>query len=174
VRYWRPVAFLQRPALWLETISKTQATVSGGPDFAYDLCVRKIPAADRDGLDLSSWKVAFTGAERIQAASIERFVEAFGPCGFRREAFFPCYGLAEATLMVSGGPRQTPPTILRVSADALARHQVQEIGSNGSSSRTLVGCGQTMAGHTITIVDRKRVKRVQTGPSARSGSKAQA
>ena len=120
-----PAAFLQRPALWLETISRTRATVSGGPDFAYDLCVRKIPAEEREGLDLSSWKVAFTGAERIRAETIERFAEAFAPCGFRREAFFPCYGLAEATLMVSGGPRQTPPTIVRVRADALARHQVR-------------------------------------------------
>ena len=125
-----PVAFLQRPALWLETISKTQASVSGGPDFAYDLCVRKIPAEERDGLDLSSWKVAFTGAERIRASTIERFAEAFGPCGFRREAFFPCYGLAEATLMVSGGPRQTPPTIVRV-----ARRRPDAQSSSGRRRR---------------------------------------
>ncbi len=120
-----PAAFLQRPALWLETISRTRATVSGGPDFAYDLCVRKVSAEDRRGLDLSNWQVAFTGAERIRAETIERFSEAFAPCGFRREAFFPCYGLAETTLMVSGGPRQTAPTIIRVRADALARHQIR-------------------------------------------------
>ena len=120
-----PAAFLQRPALWLETISRTGATVSGGPDFAYDLCVRKISAEDRKGLDLSHWEVAFTGAERIRAETIEKFSEAFAPCGFRREAFFPCYGLAETTLMVSGGPRQTAPTIIRVQTDALANHQIR-------------------------------------------------
>ncbi len=148
-----PAAFLQRPALWLETISRTRATVSGGPDFAYDLCVRKISPADREGLDLSSWQVAFTGAERIRAETIEQFTEAFAPCGFRREAFFPCYGLAEATLMVSGGPRQTAPTIIRVRADALARHQVQETSGNGSATRTLVGCGECLPGQKVVIVD---------------------
>ena len=104
-----PATFLQRPALWLETISRTRATVSGGPDFAYDLCARKIPAEERAELDLSHWELAFLGAERIRPQTIEQFVNAFAGCGFRREALFPCYGLAEATLMVSGGPRQTAP-----------------------------------------------------------------
>ena len=101
-----PAAFLQRPALWLETISRTRATISGGPDFAYDLCARKIPAEERARLDLSRWELAFLGAERIRPQTVEQFVSIFAPCGFRREALFPCYGLAEATLMVSGGPRQ--------------------------------------------------------------------
>jgi acyl-CoA synthetase (AMP-forming)/AMP-acid ligase II/acyl carrier protein len=147
-----PAAFLQRPALWLETISSTRATVSGGPDFAYDLCVRKVSAEDRQGLDLSNWQVAFTGAERIRAETIERFTEAFAPCGFRREAFFPCYGLAETTLMVSGGPRQTAPTIVRARADALARHQVED-ATNGTATRTFVGCGECLGGQKILIVD---------------------
>jgi acyl-CoA synthetase (AMP-forming)/AMP-acid ligase II/acyl carrier protein len=148
-----PAAFLQRPALWLETISRARATVSGGPDFAYDLCVRKVSAKDRERLDLSNWQVAFTGAERIRAETIDRFTEAFAPCGFRREAFFPCYGLAETTLMVSGGPRQTAPTVVRVRADALARHQVQDASTNGNTSRTLVGCGECLPGQKILIVD---------------------
>jgi acyl-CoA synthetase (AMP-forming)/AMP-acid ligase II/acyl carrier protein len=148
-----PAAFLQRPALWLETISRIGATVSGGPDFAYDLCVRKISAAERDGLDLSSWKVAFTGAERIRAETIERFTNAFARCGFRREAFFPCYGLAEATLMVSGGPRQSPPIIVRVNAAALRNNRVQEASSGDSDARALVGCGECLPSHRIVIVD---------------------
>lgn len=148
-----PAAFLQRPALWLETISRKGATVSGGPDFAYDLCVRKVSAAEREGLDLSRWQVAFTGAERIRAESIERFVQAFAPHGFRREAFFPCYGLAEATLMVSGGPRQVDPTIVHVRADALARHRVEEATADDPARRILVGCGQSMPGQRIVIVD---------------------
>ncbi|MGD0898737.1 MAG: AMP-binding protein [Thermoguttaceae bacterium] len=157
-----PVAFLQRPALWLETIARTRATVSGGPNFGYDLCVRKVPPEERRRLDLSSWEVAFTGAERVRADTIERFTEAFAPCGFRREAFFPCYGLAEATLLVSGGPRQTAPAIVRVRADALARNQVQKAGDDGAS-RTFVGCGECLPGQTIAIVDPRTCLRCPEG-----------
>ncbi|HEX2224310.1 MAG TPA: AMP-binding protein, partial [Thermoanaerobaculia bacterium] len=98
-----PVSFLQRPARWLEAVSRYRATTSGGPDFAYDLCARKIGPAERERLDLSSWAVAFNGSEPVRAATIERFSLAFVSQGFRREAFFPCYGLAEATLFVTGG-----------------------------------------------------------------------
>jgi acyl-CoA synthetase (AMP-forming)/AMP-acid ligase II/acyl carrier protein len=148
-----PASFLQRPALWLETISRMQASVCGGPDFAYDLCVRKISPEEREGLDLSSWEVAFTGAERIRAETIERFCETFAPCGFRREAFFPCYGLAEATLMVSGGPRLTPPVILRLQTDALQQNRAQEASDADTNVRTLVACGQSMLGQKIHIVN---------------------
>jgi amino acid adenylation domain-containing protein len=98
-----PADFLRAPLRWLRAISRFRATTSGGPNFAYELCVRKIPPADRAGLDLSEWRVAFNGAEPIRAQTLERFASAFGPSGFRREAFHPCYGLAEATLMVTGG-----------------------------------------------------------------------
>jgi acyl-CoA synthetase (AMP-forming)/AMP-acid ligase II/acyl carrier protein len=162
-----PVAFLQRPAFWLETISRMRATVSGGPDFAYDLCVRKISAEERKDLDLSRWTVAFTGAERVRAETIERFAEAFAPCGFRREAFFPCYGLAEATLMVSGGPRLTPPTIVRVSAEALGRNQVQQAGGDAkdaeTASRRFVGCGACLSGQTVAIVDVRTRRQCEDG-----------
>ena len=100
-----PVDFVRRPFRWLQAISRYRAVTSGGPNFAYDLCVRSITPEQRAELDLSCWKVAFTGAEPIHAATLERFAEAFAPCGFRREAFYPCYGLAEATLIVSGGAR---------------------------------------------------------------------
>ena len=98
-----PAAFLQRPLRWLKAISRLRATTSGGPNFAYDLCVKQIREEDRKTLDLSSWELAFNGAEPVDAGTMDRFVEAFGPCGFRREAFYPCYGLAESTLLVSGG-----------------------------------------------------------------------
>ena len=104
-----PASFLHRPGLWLELISPMQASISGGPDFAFGQCARKISASELEGLDLSCWKVAFTGAERIRAGLWKSLLGFFAPCGFRREAFFPCYGLAEATLMVSGGPRAWPP-----------------------------------------------------------------
>ncbi len=98
-----PVAFLQRPRRWLEAIHRYRGTTSGGPNFAYELCVRKIPPGEREGLDLSSWRVAFNGAEPVRARTLEAFAEAFAPCGFRASSFYPCYGLAEATLFVTGG-----------------------------------------------------------------------
>jgi amino acid adenylation domain-containing protein len=104
-----PVAFLQRPRRWLEAIHRYRGTTSGGPNFAYELCVRKIPPAEREGLDLSSWRVAFNGAEPVRAHTLEAFAEAFAPSGFRASSFYPCYGLAEATLFVSGGdPGRAP------------------------------------------------------------------
>ena len=107
-----PVAFLQRPLRWLETISRCGATISGGPNFAYDLCVEKSTPSQRTALDLSRWRVAFNGAEPIRAETLDRFAAAFAPAGFRREAFLPCYGLAEATLLVSGNKAGSPPVTL--------------------------------------------------------------
>lgn len=97
-----PLDFLQKPFRWLSAISKYKATTSGGPNFAYDLCVKKMTPEQKAALDLSSWELAFTGAEPIQAETIRRFTEAFAGCGFKKSAFYPCYGLAEATLIVSG------------------------------------------------------------------------
>ncbi|MBA3240912.1 MAG: AMP-binding protein, partial [Acidobacteria bacterium] len=93
-----PTAFLLNPSRWLRAITRYSATTSGGPNFAYDLCVRKISPEQRARLDLSSWSTAFNGAEPVRHDTMERFAAAFGPCGFRRESFSPCYGLAEATL----------------------------------------------------------------------------
>ncbi|HET9227335.1 MAG TPA: amino acid adenylation domain-containing protein, partial [Thermoanaerobaculia bacterium] len=95
-----PVSFLQRPRRWLEAIHRYRGTTSGGPNFAYELCVRKATA---EGLDLSSWKLAFNGAEPVRAHTLEAFSKAFAPCGFKASSFYPCYGLAEATLFVTGG-----------------------------------------------------------------------
>ncbi|MGC4002922.1 MAG: AMP-binding protein [Pirellulales bacterium] len=102
-----PVAFLQKPLRWLKMISKYRATISGGPNFAFDLCVNKISPEQRDELDLSTWALAFNGAEPVREETIERFSRYFAPCGFKREAFYPCYGMAENTLIVSGGYRAT-------------------------------------------------------------------
>ena len=97
-----PVAFLQKPLRWLQAIAKYRATISGGPNFAYELCVRKTTPEQRAALDLSSWSLAFNGAEPVRAETIKAFSDAFAVSGFRREAFYPCYGLAESTLMVTG------------------------------------------------------------------------
>lgn len=148
-----PAAFLQRPALWLETISRLRATISGGPDFAYGLCTKKITQAERDGLDLSSWKVAFTGAERIRPQTLQRFSAGFAACGFRPESVFPCYGLAEATLMATGGPCGVVPTVVHLDPGGLAEHVVKEVPRDAKGAVSFVGCGNALAGQRVVIVD---------------------
>ncbi|MFL6292874.1 MAG: AMP-binding protein, partial [Thermoanaerobaculia bacterium] len=145
-----PVAFLQRPSRWLRAISRYRATGSGGPNFAFELCVRKVSPEEREGLDLSCWEVAYNGAEPVRADTLERFAESFAPQGFRREAFYPCYGLAEATLFVSGGERGSFPEVLEVNAEALERNRAEEARSGG---RSLVSCGSPWLEQRIEIVD---------------------
>lgn len=147
-----PVAFLQRPLRWLQAISDYKATTSGGPNFAYDLCVRKITPEQRSTLDLSSWEVAFNGAEPIRAATLERFSDIFASCGFRATAFYPCYGMAETTLLVSGGIKAALPVLKTVEVEALAQKQIVPARSP-HRCRTLVGCGQTWLNQQIAIVD---------------------
>ena len=128
-----PAAFLQRPLRWLQAISRYRVTHSGGPNFAYDLCARKINADESAPLDLSSWRVAYNGAEPVRRETLERFAERFAPCGFRPQAFHPAYGLAEATLKVSGGRVAAAPVFADVKADALLRTKL-------SSNRRRGGC----------------------------------
>jgi len=148
-----PMAFLQKPFRWLSAITRFGGTTSGGPNFAYDLCVRKITPEQRASLDLSSWQVAFNGAEPVREETIERFVEAFGPCGFRREAFLPCFGLAEATLIVSGGYAKQAPVIRSFDAGAVAEGRAVRRKPAEQRARRLVGCGQTVADQEIAIAD---------------------
>ena len=150
-----PFMFLQSPIRWLQAISRYQATTSGGPNFAYDLCLRKIKPEQLQDLDLSSWQIAFNGAEPISAQTLEDFSSTFGVCGFRPEAFYPCYGLAEATLIVSGGQRGSQPAMKMLQGAALEQHQVVSIAANDSDARTLVGCGSALAGHKIVIANPK-------------------
>jgi acyl transferase domain-containing protein/acyl-CoA synthetase (AMP-forming)/AMP-acid ligase II/acyl carrier protein len=147
-----PITFLQKPLRWLQAVSRWRATTSGGPDFAYELCVRQITAAQRDELDLSSWQVAFCGAEPIRSRTLERFAEYFAPCGFRWEAFFPCYGLAESTLIASGGRRAAPPVLTWVARTPLEQDQVVVVEPPARDARCLVGCGPAISGHEIAIV----------------------
>jgi len=146
-----PVAFLQRPLRWLQAISRYKATTSGGPNFAYELCVSKITNEQRETLDLSSWEVAFNGAEPVRVETLERFATAFEPCGFRREAFYPCYGMAETTLLVSGGLKAALPVIKTVQGEALEEHRVVSASGENEEVRTLVGCGQTLLEQQIVI-----------------------
>ena len=148
-----PMSFLQKPYRWLSAISRFNASTSGGPNFAYDLCVRKITPEQRRTLDLSTWRVAFNGAEPVHADTIEAFCEAFEPCGFRREAFYPCFGLAEATLIVAGGYAFDPPVLRSFDAAALARGQVFDADPQDQGAKTMVGCGQNLPDQKIVIAD---------------------
>ncbi len=148
-----PMAFLQKPYRWLSAISRFRCSTSGGPNFAYELCVRKVTPEQRKTLDLSSWLVAFNGAEPVRAETIQAFTEAFAPCGFRPEAFYPCYGMAEATLIVSGGFARQRPIIRNFDADALTRNEVLEVDATTEHARAMVGCGQSMPDQEVVIAD---------------------
>ena len=158
-----PVAFLQQPIRWLRAISRTRATTSGGPNFAYDLCVRKIAPEQCASLDLTCWSVAFNSAEPIRHETLEQFAAAFAPCGFRAEAFYPCYGLAEATLLVAGGPKQALPVIRTFAAATLEHNHVAAAPAAGEESLTLVGCGQALGSQQIAIVDPDTLIRCPSG-----------
>jgi acyl-CoA synthetase (AMP-forming)/AMP-acid ligase II/acyl carrier protein len=147
-----PMTFLRNPRVWLEAISRYRGTVSGGPNFAYELCLSRTTPEQRASLDLSCWKVAFNGAEPVQAATLERFAEAFAPAGFRHEAFFPCYGLAEATLFVSGGPGKLPPAVRSVSRPALEQNRAAP-ADESEESCVLVSSGRPGAGQQVIVVD---------------------
>jgi acyl-CoA synthetase (AMP-forming)/AMP-acid ligase II len=163
-----PLHMLQQPLRWLRAISGLQHVTSGGPNFAYETCVERITADDRADLDLSGWEVAFTGAEPVRADTLDRFAAAFEPCGFRPEAFLPCYGLAEATLMVSGG-RSSPsdakrsPTVRGISAAALERHRAEPVPAGASGARRVVGCGPSIDDQEMTVVDPVRLRRCEPG-----------
>ncbi|NMF86697.1 AMP-binding protein [Nodosilinea sp. P-1105] len=149
-----PVAFLQRPLRWLEAISHYRATTSGGPNFAYDLCVQKTTPEQRQTLDLSRWQLAFTGAEPIQQATLAQFAEAFAPCGFQPGAFYPCYGMAETTLLVTGDSAHPEPQHLTLKASDLQNNRVTPVApSDADAARPIVGCGQPAIPDQVCIVN---------------------
>ena len=136
VRILPPSDFLKSPLSWLHQITASGATVSGAPNFAYDLCVRSVRHHGQfDGLELSGWQVAFNGGETVRARTMARFAETFAPAGFRPQAFLPCYGLAEATLIVSAG----------------------HWSGRADDSDTTVSCGAPVAGQRIAVVDPERL-----------------
>jgi acyl-CoA synthetase (AMP-forming)/AMP-acid ligase II len=157
-----PLSVIKRPARWLEAMTQHRATTSGGPNFAYDLCVRRIDEETRDRLDLSSWEVAFNGAEPIRPDTLEAFCEKFGPAGFDRKAFLTAYGLAEATLMVTAGAKSTEPRLLEVDVRALENGFVEPASGEGAS-KVLVSSGTPAAGGKLAIVDGKDGRRLGEG-----------
>jgi natural product biosynthesis luciferase-like monooxygenase protein len=158
-----PLAFMQHPLKWLQAISRYKATSSGGPNFAYDLCSTRITPEQCSTLDLSSWKIAFNGAEPVRNGTLDRFSAAFAPAGFRREAFYPCYGLAEATLLVSGGKVDVEPRRCVVDSSALQEHQIRPVYDDQQKSQVLVSCGSPAANHSVHIVDPETRRLCQPG-----------
>ncbi len=158
-----PMAFLQKPFRWLQAVSHYRATTSGAPNFAYDLCARKVTEQQAASLDLSCWEVAFSGAEPVRAETLERFASRFAPYGFRREAFYPCYGLAEATLLVSGGEQTAAPALYAVEADSLEQNRVAPAAGDSDNPRTLVSCGWPWDTQRIAVVDSECFRRCPDG-----------
>ena len=148
-----PATFLQRPLRWLEAMSRYHATTSGAPNFAYDLCVERIGEAERATLDLSHWRTSFNGAEPIRADTIERFSQAFAVSGLRRDVILPCYGLAEGTLLVSGGPAERAPLLVPADRRSLESGELRAPEGRGASAVALVASGEPVVEQVVAIVD---------------------
>ena len=148
-----PIALAQKPFLWLQALSKYKITTSGGPNFAYDLLCQKITDEQRANLDLSHWEIAFTGAEPVRAETLEKFSQLYEPCGFKKDAFYPCYGMAEATLFITGIDPGKYPTICHLDKKALAEDRVVAVTPEHPDSKAVVSCGHTWLGDEIIIVD---------------------
>jgi acyl-CoA synthetase (AMP-forming)/AMP-acid ligase II len=151
--FMSPVSFLQRPARWLRAITKYGAEISGGPNFSYELCLQKVPVESLAELDLSRWRVAFNGAEPVRHGTLECFAERFAPCGFRREVFYPCYGMAETTVIVSGGKPEAPPVYRWVDKTQLGRNIAVEKDPDDTAAQVVVGCGNSLGAERIVIAD---------------------
>lgn len=147
-----PLTFLKNPYVWLKTISDLGARVSGGPNFSYQYCVRKVKEEQLQDLDLSSWQVAFNGAEPIQMDSLNSFAQKFGQCGFDSKAFLPCYGLAEATLFVAGTPANRGVKVLEADLEQLAKGKVEKSAA-AADTASLVSSGVLAIETDVKIVD---------------------
>lgn len=156
-----PVTFLQRPYRWLEAISRYGAQTNGGPNFAYDLCVERVTPEQKATLNLSCWELAFSGAEPIRAETIERFSEYFRDCGFERRAFYPCYGMAESTLMITGSTRGNEP--ITASFDIKELEENRAVVSSNQDSITLVSSGNNTPGQSIAIVNPQTLNQYSEG-----------
>ncbi len=151
--FMAPSAFLQKPVRWLRAIAKYKARVSGGPNFSYQLCAEKIKDADKEGLDLSSWKIAFNGAEPIRAQTLELFQKTYAPYGLTDTALFPCYGAAESTLIISGAECDKPPFYLNVDRVAYESNRIVAVDDHHPNALRLVSSGIPLYEQSVVIVD---------------------
>ncbi|QDU25247.1 Putative fatty-acid--CoA ligase fadD21 [Anatilimnocola aggregata] len=148
-----PMTFLQKPIRWLRGISKYRVTISGGPNFAYDLCTSKITDEQLTGIDLSTWELAFNGAEPVRADTLHKFAERFGPYGFQPKSFYPCYGMAETTLIVTGGFKDKSPLLRTFDGKLIDQRRVQPCDAKSDNARELTGCGRVLPEERVAIVD---------------------
>ncbi len=148
-----PFDFLKKPLNWLAAISKYKAYTSGGPNFAYELCVRKVSGEDKKELDLSSWQVAYNGAEPIRSSTLDNFAGYFKDCGFQKSAFLPCYGLAEGTLIVTGGKQRQLPVYLACDKAKLKENRIYPAETEDPIGTTLVSSGSAFNQQKIKIVE---------------------
>jgi acyl-CoA synthetase (AMP-forming)/AMP-acid ligase II/acyl carrier protein len=146
-------SFLQKPVRWLSAISRFRARVTGAPNFAFDLCVRAVTEEQKATLDLSCLELLYNGSEPIDARALDRFATTFRECGLRREALYPCYGMAEATLLCTGGRSGAGPHYLEVDAEALACGHNQPATDSTRKRLTLVSCGESVPGQDLRIVE---------------------
>jgi acyl-CoA synthetase (AMP-forming)/AMP-acid ligase II len=155
--FMAPLAFLRRPARWLREISARRCTVSGAPNFAYELCLGKMSDEDIAALDLSRWSLAFTGAEPIKLGTLERFAERFSSCGFDSNALYPCYGMAETTLLVTGKPRNEPFNFSVIDRQAYAQDGravlVPQDARDWVETQSIISCGLPGADLRVVVVD---------------------
>ncbi|KRE29883.1 acyl-phosphate glycerol 3-phosphate acyltransferase [Mycobacterium sp. Soil538] len=173
-----PQLFLTRPSRWLRAIHANRGTISAGPNFAYELCLSKISEAELEGIDLSSWRLAFNGAEPVSPSTIERFTERFAPHGFQRNAMTPVYGLAECAVGLAFPPLGRGPLIDHIDRDRFARSgRANPVKAHGREALSFVACGQPLPRHEIRVVDAtgaelgdRRQGRIEfRGPSATAG-----
>jgi acyl-CoA synthetase (AMP-forming)/AMP-acid ligase II/alkylation response protein AidB-like acyl-CoA dehydrogenase/acyl carrier protein len=148
-----PAAFLKSPVLWLDAMSTYRATCAGAPNFGWDYCAKKITEEQKERLDLSRLDVAYNGSEPIRAATLRSFSAAFARCGMRPASLFPCYGMAETTLFVAGGPIGTEPLIHTVSKSLLEGNQIRDAVPGDPDAREIVSSGRIAANTTVVIVD---------------------
>lgn len=157
-----PVSFLQRPLSWLKAIHDFRAEVAGAPNFGFDLCVSRFRPESMEGIDLSCWRVAFNAAEPVRADTLASFAATFAPYGFDPRALHPCYGMAEATLLISGGRRGEGGVIGKASRAAMQALRIEAPDDEGDAV-SIVGCGRALAGEAIAVVDPETRQRVACG-----------
>lgn len=158
-----PVDFVQEPFRWLQAVTRYKATHTGGPNFAFELCVNKISPEQREQLDVTSLLTLFSGAEPIRLETLERFAKYFEPCGFRKEILYPCYGLAEATLLVTGGAITEPPISKTFDGERLTGNVAVEVEAAKEGDRTLVSSGRQLVDQVLAIVDPSTLNRCEEG-----------
>lgn len=148
-----PATFVGNPGAWLKTISHYRGSMCGAPNFAYDLCTDKVSDADLSSLDLSCWRVAYNAAEPVRAETLNKFLNRFSHCGFKEEAFYPGYGMAEATVFITGGNSAVKPTHISVNKKTILEHKLELVDEADLMATTLVSCGTSMLPHDVRIVD---------------------